>query len=120
VAVALLAGVHADAVAYLSARAALHRAAVAGLRAVGPVGAEARRGAATDATVDDAARAAWAAEPSAVRALGVPRFSVRVTTRDGWPMVDVEAAVAVDLPWGVAGWLARGPVVRVRGVGAGD
>ncbi len=116
---ALLAGAHADAVAWLAARAALHRAAVAGLRAVGPVGPPAsgapRPDATVDAEVDAAAQASWASEPPAVHVLGVPRFVVAVTQRDGWPVVEVEARVAVELPWGVAGWRAEGPVVRVRG-----
>lgn len=120
-AVLLVAGLHADAVAYLSARGALHRAAVAGLRAVGPEGRPPagvpRSDVPLEATVDAVARAAWSTEPTVARAHDAPRFVVRLSQQDGWPVVDVEAAVVPDLPFGLAFWLAEGPVVRVRGAG---
>jgi hypothetical protein len=120
VAMVLVAGLHADGVAWLRTRAALHRAAVAGVRAVGPAAGPSgalRVDPAPEGTVRAAAQAAWSSESPAVRATGTPRFVVRAAQHDGWPIVEVEAAMAVELPWGLAFWLADGPVIRVRGAG---
>lgn len=114
-AVALVAAIHADVVAYLSVRAALHRAAVAGLRAVGPSGGPRTAARAPDVVAETAARAAWDTEAGTLGIRGTPRFTVRIQPVDGWPVLDIEASVSVALPWGVAAWLADGPVLHVRG-----